>query len=130
MYFQFEDAFLWLGLADRGEFCYEDEVLTAYRYHAGSFTASAIAGRGLVEFARLELLLARFPYASGNGERVAQAEGILAILQMLMSSRSARGADTRGRMGFKLRWALLQAVLRAETRKFFGGLLRPFSDGK
>jgi hypothetical protein len=33
-------------------------------------------------------------------------------------------------MGFKLRWALLQAVLRAETRKFFGGLLRPFSDGK
>jgi len=130
MYFQFEDAFLWLGLADRGEFCYEDEALTAYRYHAGSFTASAIAGRGLVEFARLELLLARFPYASGNGERVAQAEGILATLQMLMSSRSARGADTRGRMGFKLRWALLRAVLRAETRKFFGGLLRPFSDGK
>jgi len=109
MYFQFEDAFLWLGLADRGDFCYEDEALTAYRYHAGSFTASVMAGRGLVEFGRLELILARFPYVENWSQRVAAGVAILENLEVLMASRSVRGADCRGRYGIKFQLALLCA---------------------
>lgn len=118
MLFQFEDWFLWMLLRMRGRFYYQNEPLTKYRLHPGSFMSSAKWGRGAREFGMLELMLAVFPHLQNGKERREAAKVMIDNLQILMSSRSALGASPSRRWGLKLRWALLTAVLSSEWSRF------------
>jgi|GEM_PF-6735583 len=111
MCFQFEDLFLWALLAKRGPFYYEKERLTGYRFHHGSFTAAVLARPGRLEFARLELTLALFPYLENWSDRVKLCAIMLENMTRLLGSRSARGTDVAGRYGLKLQLSLVCAAI-------------------
>ena len=118
MLYQFEDWFLWLQLSRRGLFFYQHERLTKYRMHPDSFMFSAKWERGVRDFGKIELMLALFPYLDARRERREAAEAIVEKLQLILSSRTARGGRISSRWGLKLRWALLKALIFSDLRKF------------
>lgn len=124
MLYQFEDWLLWLLLSDRGPFFYQHDCLTRYRLHPDSFMFSAKWDRGVRDFGKIELMLALFPYLRGSAERNLAAGMILEKLELVLSSRTERGARISLRWGLKLRWAFIKAILLADFKKVAGRLKR------
>jgi glycosyltransferase involved in cell wall biosynthesis len=107
---QFEDWFLWLRLAAKGDFLYEPESLVQYRVHEGGFSARSSRKRTVSDLARLEMLAAYFPFAPNLRIGVRAASAMVWSLGSLMVSLSGSNS-TMKRPAVRLRIALGLAAL-------------------
>lgn len=91
--FQAEDWFLWLAVAEHGEFYYLPDKLTRYVTHPAAFTSRVFARPGAVELALLEVLSSIY-FRTATVPKSEVAEKMLFQLNELVQRRaSLAGVD-------------------------------------